>query len=98
MTDCAASPPAAIVEFAELADSCPPANPHSQPKRQLHGVEHFHWPARACLPGCAPSQLLHACSLAEYGRWEKVLDFSATIKNIIVINTVLVLNPKYSSH
>jgi len=30
------------------------------------------------LPGCASSQLLHTSSLAEYGKLEKVLDFSAT--------------------
>jgi len=43
------------------------------------------------LPGCAPCQLLHACLLAEYGKLEKVLDFTAITKTISVINTVLVL-------
>jgi len=31
-----------------------------------------------CLPVCAPSQFLHACSLAGLGELEKVLDFLAT--------------------
>jgi len=30
--------------------------------------------------------------------WAKVLDFLATIKNISVINIILVLNPKHSSY
>jgi len=50
------------------------------------------------LLGCAPSQLLHTCSLAEHGRLERVLDFTATIENISVINILLLLNPKYSSY
>jgi len=51
------------------------------------------------LAGCAPSQLLHTCSLAEYGRLEKkIIDFIATTKNISVINMLLVLNPKHSSY
>jgi len=50
------------------------------------------------LPGYAPSQLLHTCSLAEHGRPEKVLDFLATTKNISVTNIILVLNPKHSSY
>jgi len=49
------------------------------------------------LSGCAPSQLLHTCSLAEREEVEKVLDFLATTKNISVINILLVLNPKHSS-
>jgi len=48
--------------------------------------------------GCAPSQLLHTCSSAEYEKLEKVLDFIATTENISVINILLVLNPKYSSY
>jgi len=44
------------------------------------------------LPGCAPSQLLHTCSLAEYERPEKVLDFTATNEAIGVTNILLVLN------
>ena len=39
-----------------------------------------------CLPGCAPSQLLHTCSSAECGRLEKVLDFLATAENISVLS------------
>jgi len=50
------------------------------------------------LPGCAPSQLLHAYSLAEHGRLEKVLDFIATTESISVINVLLVLNPKHSNY
>jgi len=50
------------------------------------------------LPGCAPSQLLHTCSLAEYEKLEKVLDFVATAENISVINILLVLNPKHSRY
>jgi len=34
------------------------------------------------LPGCAPSQLLHTCSLAEHRKLKKVLDFLATTENI----------------
>jgi len=49
-----------------------------------------------CLPGYAPSQLLH--TLAEYGRLEKVLDFIATTENISVINILLALNPKHCSY
>ena len=45
-----------------------------------------------CLSGCAPSQLLHTCLLAESEKLEKVLDFVATPENISVINTIL-LNP-----
>jgi len=59
-------------------------------------MEYFHWPA--WLPGCAPSPLLHACSLAEYGRLERVLDFTATTENISVINIFLVLNPKHRGY
>jgi len=50
------------------------------------------------LPGCAPSQLLHLCSLAEYEKLEKVLDFIATTENIGVISILLVLNPKHNSY
>jgi len=50
------------------------------------------------LPGCAPSQLQHTCSLVEYEKLEKVLDFIATTRNISVINILLVLNPKHSSY
>jgi len=46
------------------------------------------------LSGCVPSQLLHTCSLAEYKKLEKVLDFLATTKTI----NILVLNPKHSSY
>ena len=51
-----------------------------------------------CLHGCAPAQLLHTCSLAEYEKLEKVLDSIATTENISVINILLVLNPKHSSY
>jgi len=50
------------------------------------------------LPGCAPSQLLHTCSRAEYGKLGKVLDFIATPENISVINVLLILNPNHSSY
>jgi len=50
-----------------------------------------------CVSGCAPSQLLHTCSLAECEKLEKVLNFIATAENISVINILLVLNPKHSS-
>jgi len=60
-------------------------------------VEYFLWPA-GYLPGCAPSQPLHTCSLVKEGKLEKVLDFIATTENISVINTLLVLNPKHSSY
>jgi len=51
-----------------------------------------------CLSVCAHSQLLHTCSLAEYGKLEKVLDFIPTTKNITVFNIFLELNPKHSSY
>jgi len=59
-------------------------------------MEYFHW--LAWLSVCAPSQLLHTCSLAEYEKLEKVLDFIATTKNISAHNFLLVLNPKHSSY
>jgi len=43
------------------------------------------------LSGCAPSQLLHTCSLAAYEKLEKVLDFIATTEKTSVINIVLLL-------
>jgi len=61
-------------------------------------MEPFPLASLVWLPGCAPSQLLHTCSLAEYERLEKVLDFTATTENISVINTLLLLNPKHSSY
>jgi len=67
----------------------PPARPHSE-------TEHAVYDTELGLPGCAPSQLLHTCLLAEYGRLEKVLDFVATTKIISVVN-ILLLNPKHSS-
>jgi len=45
--------------------------------------------------GNALSQLLHTCSLAEYGRLENVLNFIAATGNISIINILLVLNPKH---
>jgi len=50
------------------------------------------------MPGYAPPQLLHTCSLAEYEKLEKVLDIIATTENISVINILLLLNPKHSSY
>jgi len=51
------------------------------------------------LSGCAPSQLLHNCSLAKYGKLKRVLDFSATTKNISVLfNILLILHPNHSSY
>jgi len=38
------------------------------------------------------------CSLAEYKKLEKVLDFLSTTENISVINILLILNPKHSSY
>jgi len=46
---------------------------------------------------CSP-QLLHTCPGAEHGRLEKVLNFLAMTKNVSVINTLLILNPKHSSY
>jgi len=50
------------------------------------------------LPGYAPSQTLHTCSLAEHEKLEKVLDFIAKTKNITVINIFLLLIPKHRSY
>jgi len=50
------------------------------------------------LPGLAPSQLLHTCSLAEQEKLKKVFDFLVTVENISVINILLSLNPKHSSY
>ena len=50
------------------------------------------------LPGCAPSQLLHSRSWAEYEKLQKVLDFLAITENISVINILLVLSSKHSSY
>jgi len=50
------------------------------------------------LPGCAPSQLLHTGSLAEYEKLEKVLGFIATTENFSDVNSLLILNPKHSSY
>jgi len=47
--------------------------------------------------GYAPSHLLHTCSLAEYGRLEKVLESLAT-NTIGVINILLVINPKHINY
>jgi len=52
----------------------------------------------AYLSGCAPSQLLYTCSLAEYEELGKVLDFTATAENISVINILLILNAKHRSY
>ena len=50
------------------------------------------------LSGYAYSQHLYTCSLAEYGRLEKVFDFTATTENISVINILLTLYPKHGSY
>jgi len=50
------------------------------------------------LCGYAPSQFLHTCSLAEYEKLEKVLDFIEKNENISVINIFLLLNPKHSNY
>jgi len=47
---------------------------------------------------CAPSQLLHTYSSAEYEKLEKVLDFIAITETINIIKILLVLNPKHSSY
>jgi len=57
-------------------------------------MEYFHRPARLAVW----LQLLHTCSLAEYEKLEKVLDFIATTENISVINILLMLNPKHCSY
>jgi len=59
-------------------------------------MEYFHGQL-GWLPGCALSQPLHTCSLAEREKLEVVLDFIATTENISVINILLVLNAKHSS-
>jgi len=61
-------------------------------------VWHIYVDQLGYLSGCTPSQLLHTCSLAEYERLEKVLDFIATAENISVISILLVLNPNHSSY
>jgi len=58
-------------------------------------MEYFHRPAWASY---AVSQLLHTCSLAEYEKVERVLDFIATTENISVINIFLILNPKHRTY
>jgi len=50
------------------------------------------------LAGCAPPQLLYTCSLAEYKKLEKILDFTARTENISDINILLVLNSEHSSY
>jgi len=50
------------------------------------------------LSGCAPSQLLHTCSLAEYGRLEEVLHFITPMFSVVAVNILFVLNPKHSSY
>jgi len=58
-------------------------------------MEYFLLPA--WLSVCAPSQLLHACSLAEYEKL-KIFDFIAITKNISIINILLLLNPKHNGY
>jgi len=47
------------------------------------------------LSAYAPSQ--QTCSLAEYEKLEKVLEFIVTTENINFINILFVLGPKHSS-
>jgi len=64
MTDCTACPNAAIAElpeFADLADSCPPAHPRLYTEHAIHRVEYFHGQlglAAWLCPLPAPAQLL----------------------------------------
>jgi len=50
------------------------------------------------LSAYAPSQLLRTCSLAEYEKLQRVLDFKAITGNMSVINILMVLNLKHSSY
>jgi len=76
--------------------------PSSQPAfinsacRPWYGI--FPLASLGYLSGCAPSQLLHTCSLEEQGSLERVLDFTARTQNISVIKILLLLNPKHSSY
>jgi len=79
------------------ADSCPTANPiHKLSMTSM--VWNISTGQLGYLPGCALSQLLHTCLLAEHGRLEKVLDFIVTTENVSVINILLVLNSKHRSY
>jgi len=60
-------------------------------------MEYFHCHL-GYLSGCALSQLLHTCSLAEHKKLEKVLHFIATTENISLINIILILSPKHSTY
>jgi len=57
-----------------------------------------------CLSVCAPSQLLHTCSLAECWETGKSPGFIATTENIsvtnilLLISILLILNPKHCSY
>ena len=55
----------------------PPANPIHK-LSMMAVVWNISTGQLGCLPVCAPSQFLHACSLAGLGELEKVLDFLAT--------------------
>jgi len=61
-------------------------------------MEYFLWPAWASSLAVLPPSSCTACASAEHGKLEKVLNFLAKVKNISVINMVLVLNPKHSSY
>jgi len=50
------------------------------------------------MSGYAPPQLLHTCSLAEYEKLDKVLDFTSTTENLSVMNILLLLNQKHNSY
>ena len=84
---------------------------HSKEKISLHPVQppFINWAwhlwygifllaSLGYLPGHAPSQLLHTCSLAECEKLGKVLDVTATTENISVISILLMLDPKHSSY
>jgi len=62
-------------------------------------MECFHWPAWGSVWLCSlpTPALLHSCSLAEYEKLEKVLDYIATTENINVMNILPVLNAKHGS-
>jgi len=93
MTHCTACP------WAEHVDSCPPCHPLFRYWAWCLWYGVFPLASLGSLPGPAPSRLLHTRSSAEHGKLKiKVLHFLATTKNISVINILLILNAKHSSH
>jgi len=81
----------------EQRASYPPANPIHK-LSMMFMVWNISLGQLGYLSGCAPSQLLHTCSSAEYEKLGKVLDFLAITENFSVTNILLVLNPKHSSY